>query len=161
MTVAAIKGQSQQLFVSRHLKNARVQVLDAMPPQSELESILLGKCVDAFAINRQRGLDAQAATALVSGSASRADAEVRRLRTDLRLTFADLLAVQDRGIDPDQAGGPELVGPAHIDDVGVIGIDGQRQRARPGHRPRWRRTLYHGWRLLHRPREGVFQEAGY
>jgi hypothetical protein len=62
VTVAAIKGQSQQLFVSRHLKNARVQVLDAMPPQSELESILLGKSVDAFAINRQRGLDAQAAS---------------------------------------------------------------------------------------------------
>jgi hypothetical protein len=33
-----------------------------MPPQSELESILLGKSVDAFAINRQRGLDAQAAS---------------------------------------------------------------------------------------------------
>ncbi len=56
VTVAAIKGQSQQLFVSRSLKNARVQVLDTMPPQPELESILLGKSVDAFAINRQRGL---------------------------------------------------------------------------------------------------------
>jgi polar amino acid transport system substrate-binding protein len=62
VTVAAIKGQSQQLFVSRHLKNASVRVLDTMPPQAELESILLGKSVDAFAINRQRGLDAQAAS---------------------------------------------------------------------------------------------------
>ena len=62
ITVAAIKGQSQQLFVSRNLKSAKVQVLDTMPPQSELESILLGKSVDAFAINRQRGLDAQAAS---------------------------------------------------------------------------------------------------
>jgi polar amino acid transport system substrate-binding protein len=62
VTVAAIKGQSQQLFVSRSLKNAKVQVLDTMPPQSELESILLGKSVDAFAINRQRGLDAQTAS---------------------------------------------------------------------------------------------------
>jgi polar amino acid transport system substrate-binding protein len=62
VTVAAIRGQSQQLFVSRALKNAKVQVLDAMPPQSELESILLGKSVDAFAINRQRGLDAQSAS---------------------------------------------------------------------------------------------------
>jgi polar amino acid transport system substrate-binding protein len=62
ITVAAIKGQSQQLFVSRNLKNATVQVLDAMPPQSGLESMLLGKSVDAFAINRQRGLDAQAAS---------------------------------------------------------------------------------------------------
>jgi len=47
-------------------------------------------------ITGRRGLDAQAATALVSASSSRADAEVRRLRTDLRLTFADLLAAQDR-----------------------------------------------------------------
>jgi polar amino acid transport system substrate-binding protein len=62
ITVAAIKGQSQQLFVSRNLKIAKVQVLDTMPPQSELESILLGKSVDAFAINRQRGLDAQTAS---------------------------------------------------------------------------------------------------
>ena len=62
ITVAAIKGQSQQLFVSRTLKSATVRVLDTMPPQPELESILLGKGVDAFAINRQRGLDAQAAS---------------------------------------------------------------------------------------------------
>lgn len=62
VTVAAIKGQSQQLFVSRNLKSANVQVLDTMPPQAELESILLSKKVDAFAINRQRGLDAQSAS---------------------------------------------------------------------------------------------------
>jgi polar amino acid transport system substrate-binding protein len=62
VTVAAIKGQSQQLFVSRTLKNAKVQVLDTMPPQAGLESMLLGRNVDAFAINRQRGLDAQAAS---------------------------------------------------------------------------------------------------
>lgn len=62
VTVAAIRGQSQELFVSRHLKNARVRVLETMPPQAELETLLLGKTVDAFAINRQRGLDAQAAS---------------------------------------------------------------------------------------------------
>jgi polar amino acid transport system substrate-binding protein len=62
ITVAAIKGQSQQLFVSRTLKQATIRVLDTMPPQMELESMLLGKTVDAFAINRQRGLDAQAAS---------------------------------------------------------------------------------------------------
>jgi polar amino acid transport system substrate-binding protein len=62
VTVAAIKGQSQQLFVSRTLKQATIRVLDTMPPQAELESILLGRSVDAFAINRQRGLDAQAAS---------------------------------------------------------------------------------------------------
>ena len=62
VTVAAIKGQSQQLFVSRTLKQATIRVLDTMPPQAELESILLGRSIDAFAINRQRGLDAQSAS---------------------------------------------------------------------------------------------------
>jgi len=36
--------------------------LRPVPPQAELESILLGKSIDAFAINRQRGLDAQSAS---------------------------------------------------------------------------------------------------
>jgi polar amino acid transport system substrate-binding protein len=62
ITVAAIKGQSQQLFVSRTLKQAGIRVLDTMPPQADLESMLLGGSVDVFAINRQRGLDAQAAS---------------------------------------------------------------------------------------------------
>ena len=47
-------------------------------------------------ITGRRGLDVQAATALISASSSRADAELRRLRDDLRLTFADLVAAQDR-----------------------------------------------------------------
>jgi polar amino acid transport system substrate-binding protein len=62
VTVAAIEGQSQQLFISRTLKHATVRVLHTMPPQADLEAMLLGKSVDAFAINRQRGLDAQAAS---------------------------------------------------------------------------------------------------
>jgi len=62
VTVAAVKGQTQELFVSSHMKNARVRVLQSMPPQSELEKILGGGEVHAFAINRQRSLDAQAAS---------------------------------------------------------------------------------------------------
>lgn len=47
-------------------------------------------------ISGRRGLDAQAASALVSASSSRADDEVRRLRADLRLALADLLTAQVR-----------------------------------------------------------------
>ena len=68
VTVAAVRGQTQELFVSSHLKNARVRVFQAMPPQQELETLLLSGGVDAFAINRQRALEAQAA----SGSRLRA-----------------------------------------------------------------------------------------
>ena len=60
--VAAVKGQTQELFVSSHLKNATVRVFPTTPPQAELEKLLLSGEVDAFAINRQRSLDAEAAS---------------------------------------------------------------------------------------------------
>jgi cobalt-zinc-cadmium efflux system outer membrane protein len=47
-------------------------------------------------ITGRRGLEAQSASALVSATSSRADDEVRRLRADLRLAFADLMAAQTR-----------------------------------------------------------------
>jgi polar amino acid transport system substrate-binding protein len=61
--VAAVKGQSQELFVSNHLKNAQVRVFSTMPPQAEVETLLAGGEVEAFAINRQRAIDAQTASA--------------------------------------------------------------------------------------------------
>jgi polar amino acid transport system substrate-binding protein len=71
ITVAAVKGQTQELFVSSRLKHARVRVLSTMPAQAEVERMLTSGEVDAFAINRQRSLDAQAA----SGSKLRALAD--------------------------------------------------------------------------------------
>ena len=47
-------------------------------------------------ITGRRGLDVQAASALVSARSSRADEEVRRLRADLRLAFAELIGAQAR-----------------------------------------------------------------
>jgi len=47
-------------------------------------------------ITGRRELDVEAASARVSATSSRADDEVRRLRADLRLAFADLLAAQTR-----------------------------------------------------------------
>lgn len=60
--VAAVKGQTQQLFVSSHLKNAQVRVFPTMPAQPELETLLTSGEIDVFAINRQRSLEAQAAS---------------------------------------------------------------------------------------------------
>jgi len=59
--VAAVRGQTQELFVTRNLKNAKVRVFENMPPQSELEKLLVSGEVDAFAVNRQRALDAESA----------------------------------------------------------------------------------------------------
>jgi outer membrane protein, heavy metal efflux system len=50
-------------------------------------------------ITGRRGLDAEAASALVRASSNRADDEVRRLRADLRLAYAELVAAQTRERD--------------------------------------------------------------
>jgi polar amino acid transport system substrate-binding protein len=63
VTVAAVRGQTQELFVSSHLKSATVRVFETMPPQMEVERLLLGREVDAFAINRQRAIEAESASA--------------------------------------------------------------------------------------------------
>jgi polar amino acid transport system substrate-binding protein len=63
VTVAAVRGQTQELWVSSHLKNAKVRVFETMPHQQEVERLLTAGGVDAFAINRQRSLDAQAESA--------------------------------------------------------------------------------------------------
>jgi cobalt-zinc-cadmium efflux system outer membrane protein len=47
-------------------------------------------------ITGRRGLDVSARTALAAASSSRADDEVRRLQSDLRLAFAELVAAQTR-----------------------------------------------------------------
>ena len=62
VTVAAVRGQTQELFVSSHLKAAKLRIFEAMPPQAEVERLLLGREVDAFAINRQRSIEAEAAS---------------------------------------------------------------------------------------------------
>jgi cobalt-zinc-cadmium efflux system outer membrane protein len=47
-------------------------------------------------VNGQRGLQVRAASALVDASSSRADEEMRRVRAELRLAFAQLAAAQVR-----------------------------------------------------------------
>ncbi len=60
--VGAVRGQSQELFVTSQLRNAEIRYFETVPSQAELESLLTGGDLDAFAINRQRSLDAQAAS---------------------------------------------------------------------------------------------------
>jgi len=47
-------------------------------------------------ITGRRGLEVDAATAMVAATSSRSDDEIRRLRADVRLAFADLVAAQTR-----------------------------------------------------------------
>lgn len=62
ITVAAVRGQTQELFVSSHLKGAKIRIFEAMPPQADVERLLLSRDVDAFAVNRQRAIEAEAAS---------------------------------------------------------------------------------------------------
>jgi polar amino acid transport system substrate-binding protein len=52
--IAAVKGQSQEIFVSANMKNARVDVLPLMPSADALTKMLIDRTIDAFAANRQR-----------------------------------------------------------------------------------------------------------
>ena len=56
--VAAVRGMSQQIWVSEHLKQAQVVVLPATPTNEQLVAMLDKGDIDAFAANRQRMQDA-------------------------------------------------------------------------------------------------------
>lgn len=60
MRVGAVKGQSQQIYLSGNLKNAKVTIYATTPPQAELEGLLLNGEIDAFGANRQRMVEAAA-----------------------------------------------------------------------------------------------------
>jgi polar amino acid transport system substrate-binding protein len=52
--IGAVKGQSQEIYVSGHIKSARVNVMPAMPANDALVGMLVSGELDAFAANRQR-----------------------------------------------------------------------------------------------------------
>src|SRR2546428_21871 len=61
-------GTLRAIFLGGNPEKAKVRVFQTMPPQADVERLLGSGEVDVFAINRQRSLDAQAA----SGSKLRA-----------------------------------------------------------------------------------------
>lgn len=54
VTVAAIRGQSQEVYLRERLKAARLNSLPTAPPNAELAKMLLGGQVDAVGANRTR-----------------------------------------------------------------------------------------------------------
>lgn len=61
LTVAAVRAQTQEIYLSANLKRARVKPIESQPPQAELERMLAAKEVDAIALNTQRAAEAVAA----------------------------------------------------------------------------------------------------
>jgi len=60
VTVGSVKGQSQEIYVSANLKNAKVRLFPVTPPHEELVRLLVSGEIDAFASNRQRAGDTAA-----------------------------------------------------------------------------------------------------
>ena len=104
VTIGAVKGQSQQIFVSANIKNARVDVLTDMPPNDLLAGMLVRGELDAFAANRQR-----------MDELARASARVRVL-PDNFLVVGQALVVEKGN----QAGVAELN--AFLEDVRASGF---------------------------------------
>jgi len=60
--IGAVKGQTPQIHLSGSLRNASMRVFDTTPDQAGLERLLLGREVEAFALNQQRAEEAAAAS---------------------------------------------------------------------------------------------------
>lgn len=58
--IGAVRGQTQETFLSANIKNGQVKVYESQPPQPELERLLLSGELQAFGANRQRMEDAAA-----------------------------------------------------------------------------------------------------
>ena len=61
VTVAAVRAQTQEIYLSANLKRARVKIVESQPSQTELERVLASREVDAIAQNTQRAAEAVAA----------------------------------------------------------------------------------------------------
>ncbi len=64
MRIGAVRGQTQETYLSGNIKNGQVRVFETMPPQAELEKLLLSGELQAFGLNRQRAETAAASAKL-------------------------------------------------------------------------------------------------
>jgi len=60
INITAVKSDTQDVYLSAHLKNNHVNTVPALPSPEELASLLLSGKIDAFAANRQRLMEAAA-----------------------------------------------------------------------------------------------------
>ena len=124
VNITAVKNDTQDVYLSAHLKNNHVNTVPAMPPPAEIENLLTSGRIDAFAANRQRLLEvaerfpqlrvlsgdyfvASQAIAVAKGDASRIEAVNRLLdsilATPLVKTSIDRAGLH--GVDAAKPGG--------------------------------------------------------
>jgi polar amino acid transport system substrate-binding protein len=57
VSIAAVKNDTQDVYLSAHLKNTHVNTVPTMPSPTDIEGMLTAGKIDAFAANRQRLLE--------------------------------------------------------------------------------------------------------
>jgi polar amino acid transport system substrate-binding protein len=62
VVVGAVKGQTQEIHLSEHLKIAKLRTFSTQPAVAELERLLLSGELDAFAMNRQSAVEIESAS---------------------------------------------------------------------------------------------------
>jgi ABC-type amino acid transport substrate-binding protein len=60
VNITAVKNDTQDVYLSSHLKNNHVNTVPAMPSLDELAELLLNGKIDALAANRQRLMEGAA-----------------------------------------------------------------------------------------------------
>ena len=58
VNITAVKNDTQDVYLSAHLKNNHVNTVPELPSPDELAGLLLDRKIDAFAANRQRLMEA-------------------------------------------------------------------------------------------------------
>ena len=57
ITIGAVPGQTQAIYLAEHLKNATLRMFPTQPPAPELQRLFASGELHAFAMNRQRALE--------------------------------------------------------------------------------------------------------
>ena len=123
VVIGAVKGASQQLFLSSTLRQASLRVFDTQPARDVIERLLATGELSAFAMNRQRALDLGAASSALralpdsfvdiaqsfvvrKGDAARR-ARLQRIAADMRASGVVSASIRKAGLEDSTAVAPD------------------------------------------------------
>jgi len=121
--IGAVKGASQQLFLISSLRQASLRVFDTQPARDAIEQLLVTGELSAFAMNRQRALDLDAASSALralpdsfvdiaqafvvrKGDAAKR-ARLQRIAAEMRASGVVSASIRKAGLEDSTAVAPE------------------------------------------------------
>ena len=117
--IGAVRGQTQETFLTANIKSAQLKVYESQPPQPELERLLTSGELQAFAANRQRMEDAAAKSSKLRALSDNFLVVVQEIVIDKGDDPAKLAEI-DRLIDEMRASGFIK---ASLDRAKISGVD--------------------------------------